>query len=151
MVADVCNRRGDSFSSDGAPAGELDKVVEPQGTTMPRSPLAKMAVPSMTVLPRPSRWGNDVAEVVKFLRETVFTPESIQILADALDEAWERLGQSGSRLARPAYSRAMREVVAKRIIELAQRGVEDREALVADALGFIAANYEQPQPRKLAK
>jgi hypothetical protein len=110
-----------------------------------------MAVPSMTVLPRPSRWGNDVAEVVKFFRETVFTPESIQILADALDEAWERLGQSGSRLARPAYSRAMREVVAKRIIELAQRGVEDREALVADALGFIAANYEQPQPHKLAK
>jgi hypothetical protein len=118
---------------------------------MPRSPLAKMAVPSMTVLPRPSRWGNDVAEFVKFFRETVFTPESIQILADALDEAWERLGQSGSRLARPAYSRAMREVVAKRIIELAQRGVEDREALVADALGFIAANYEQPQPHKLAK
>ena len=34
---------------------------------------------------------------------------------------------------------------------LAQRGVEDREALVADALGFIAANYEQPQPHKLAK
>ena len=82
----------------------------------------------MTVLPRPSRWGNDVAEVVEFFRETVFTPESIQILADALDEAWERLGQSGSRLARPAYSRAMREVVAKRIIEMAQRGVEDREA-----------------------
>ena len=52
--------------------------------------------------------------------------------------------QSGSRLARPAYSRAMREVVAKRIMEMAQRGVEDREALVTDALRFIAANYEQP-------
>jgi len=43
-----------------------------------------------------------------------------------------------------AYSRAMREVVAKRIIEMAQRGVRDREALVTDALQFIAANYEQP-------
>ena len=105
----------------------------------------------MTVLPRPSRWGNEVAEVVKFFRETAFTPETIQILADALDEAWERLGQSGSRLARPAYSRAMREVVAKRIIEMAQRGVEDHEVLVADALRFIAANYEQPQSRQLAK
>jgi hypothetical protein len=41
--------------------------------------------------------------------------------------------------------------VAKRIMEMAQRGVEDREALVADALGFIAANYEEPQPSKLAK
>jgi hypothetical protein len=43
----------------------------------------------------------------------------------------------------------MREVVAKRIIEMAQRGVQDRDALVADALGFVAANYEEPG--KLAK
>ena len=42
----------------------------------------------------------------------------------------------------------MREVVAKRIMEMAQRG-EDREALVEDALRFITANYEQPS--KLAK
>ncbi len=90
-----------------------------------------------------------MVEILKFTRETAFTPESVQILAAALDEAWERLRQSGSRLARPAYSRAMREVVAKRIIEMAQRGVEDREALVTDALRFVAANYEQPS--KLAK
>jgi len=85
-----------------------------------------------------------MAEVLKFFRETAFTPETIEILAAALDETWERLRQSGSRLARPAYSRAMREVVAKRIIEMAQRGVEDRQALVTDALRFIAANYQQP-------
>jgi hypothetical protein len=95
------------------------------------------------------RWGDNMAEVLKFFREAAFTPETIQILAAALDETWERLQQSGSRLARPAYSRAMREVVAKRIIDMAQRGVEDREALVTDALRFIAANYEQPN--KLAK
>ena len=94
--------------------------------------------------------GNKMAEVLKF-RETAFTPETVQILADALDEAWDRLGQSGSQLARLAYSRVMREVVAKRIIEMAQRGVEDREALVADALRFITANYEQPEPCRLAK
>ena len=93
--------------------------------------------------------GDNMVEILKFSRETVFTPETIQILAAALDEAWERLRQSGSRLTRPAYSRAMREVVAKRIMEIARRGVEDREALVADALRFIAANYEQPS--KLAK
>jgi hypothetical protein len=38
----------------------------------------------------------------------------------------------------------MREVVAKRIMEMAQRGVQDREALVADVLRFITANYEEP-------
>ena len=47
----------------------------------------------------------------------------------------------------PDLNRA--RVVAKRIIDMAQRGVEDREALVTDALRFIAANYEQPS--KLAK
>jgi hypothetical protein len=79
-----------------------------------------------------------------FRRETAFTPETIQILAVALDEAWERLRQSGSRLVRPAYSRAMREVVAKRIIEMAQRGVQERETLVEDAMHFVTTNYERP-------
>src|SRR6516165_8624965 len=97
-----------------------------------------------TVLPRPLQMGDTMVEVLSFSRETVFTSETIQILAAALDEAWERLRQSGSRLARPAYSRAMREVVAKRIMEMAKRGVQDREALVADALRFVAANYEEP-------
>jgi hypothetical protein len=41
----------------------------------------------------------------------------------------------------------MREVVGKRIIEMAQRGVEDREALVTSALQFVAANYEQSRER----
>ena len=79
-----------------------------------------------------------------FQRETALTPETIQILAAALDEAWERLRQSGSPLARPAYSRAMREVVAKRIIEMAQRGIQDREALVEDVMRFVTTNYERP-------
>ena len=107
--------------------------------------LAKGSPPSMQLCSLVQRrWGDNMAEVLKFFRETAFTPETIEILAAALDETWERLRQSGSRLARPAYSRAMREVVAKRIIEMAQRGVQDRQALVTDALRFIAANYEQP-------
>ena len=65
------------------------------------------------------RWGTIWSRILKFSRETVFTPETIEILAAALDEAWERMRQSGSRLTRPAYSRVMREVVAKRIMEMA--------------------------------
>ena len=90
------------------------------------------------------RWGDNMVEILKFSRETAFTPETIQILAAALDEAWERIRQSGSRLARPAYSRVMREVVAKRIMEMAQRGVQDREALVEDAVRFVITNYDGP-------
>jgi len=93
--------------------------------------------------------GDNMVEILKFSRETAFTPETIEILAAALDEVWERMRQSGSRLTRPAYSRVMREVVAKRIMEMAQRGVEDREALVEDALRFITANYEQPKAGKI--
>ena len=65
--------------------------------------------------------GDNMVEILKFSRETAFTPETIEILAAALDEVWERMRQSGSRLTRPAYSRVMREVVAKRIMEMAQR------------------------------
>jgi hypothetical protein len=38
----------------------------------------------------------------------------------------------------------MREVVAKRIMEMAQRGVQARETLVEDAVRFVIANYEGP-------
>ena len=86
-----------------------------------------------------------MVEILEFFRrETAFTPETIQILAAALDEASERLRQSGSPLARPAYSRVMREVVAKRITEMAHRGVQDREILVEDAVRFVTAIYERP-------
>jgi hypothetical protein len=86
-----------------------------------------------------------MVEVIRLSRrETAFGPETIEILAAALDETWERLEKSGSRLTRPAYSTAMRGVVAKRIMEMAQRGVQDREKLVEDALHFVATNYQEP-------
>ena len=83
-----------------------------------------------------------MVEILKFIQpETAFDPESIQVLASALDDAWDRIQKSGSRFARPAYSHAMREVIAKRIIEMAQRGAKDPQTLADDAVRFIAANY----------
>jgi hypothetical protein len=35
----------------------------------------------------------------------------------------------------------MREVVARRIIDMAQQGIEDRKELVEGAVRFLAANY----------
>jgi hypothetical protein len=75
--------------------------------------------------------------------ETAFDPEAISVLASALDEAWGRIQQSGSQFARPAYSQVMREVVAKRIMEMAQRGVKDQQTLVDDAVRFLFANYKE--------
>ena len=128
-------------------ARQLDRVVEPTGACAVASRSRRRRSFLLRYNCAPSSdadWGDNMVEILKFSRETAFTPETIQILAAALDDAWERLRQSGSRLARPAYSRAMREVVAKRIMEMAQRGVQDREALVADALRFVTANYEEP-------
>ena len=82
----------------------------------------------------------DVCELIPL--EAAFDPESIQVLVSALDEAWRRIQQSGSQFARPAYSRVMREVISKRIIEMAQQGVKDQHTLVDDAVRFLAANYK---------
>jgi hypothetical protein len=76
-----------------------------------------------------------------FQPTAVFDPEGIEVLVSALDDAWNRIEKSGSWVARPAYSRAMREVVAKRIIEMAQQGVNDPHRLADDAVLFLSANY----------
>ena len=79
-----------------------------------------------------------MVEVLGFSRrDTAFAPETIEILAVAPEETWERLQRSGSRLTRRAYSRVMREVISECIVETAQCGVQDREALVTDAIQFI--------------
>jgi hypothetical protein len=83
-----------------------------------------------------------MASILELVRpERAFDPESISALSAALDDAWERLRQSGSECTRPAYARAMREVVAKRIIELAKRGITEPKELADGAVRFLAANY----------
>ncbi len=76
-----------------------------------------------------------MAEILRlFQLEAAFDPESIEVLTAALDDAWNTIEKSGSRFARPAYSRAMREVIAKRIIEMARRGITDQQKLADDAV-----------------
>ena len=83
-----------------------------------------------------------MARIVDLVRpNAAFDPETIALLSAGLDEAWDRLLQSGSECTRPAYARAMREVIARRIIEMAQRGTTDQQELVAGATRFIATNY----------
>jgi hypothetical protein len=74
-------------------------------------------------------------------RQSDFNPESIQMLASALEKAWVNIERSGNRLARPGYARAVREVIARRIIETAQCGVRDPAALAEDAVQFFIVNY----------
>ena len=84
-----------------------------------------------------------MTEVLELIQlQTAFDPDSIEVLVSALDEVWRRIQQSGSQFARPAYARVMREVIAKRIIEMAQQGIRERQTLVDDAMRFLAANYK---------
>ncbi|MBO0755086.1 MAG: hypothetical protein J2P54_04445 [Bradyrhizobiaceae bacterium] len=73
--------------------------------------------------------------------EAVFDPESINVLVSALDDVWDRIQKSRSSFARPAYARATREVLAKRIIEMAKQGVKDPQTLADEAERFLCANY----------
>ncbi len=52
-----------------------------------------------------------------------------------------KVEQSGSKLASPAYQRAAQELLAKRIIENAQRGERDAKALADDAVNFLERSY----------
>ena len=62
-------------------------------------------------------------------------------MSAAFDDAWEKIKQSGSTFARPAYERGAREILAKRIIEMAQRGERDKEVLSDAAVTYLAENY----------
>ena len=84
--------------------------------------------------------------VISVFEHRPFTPEEVDILATAFDEAWETIKRSGSTLAAPRYANGAREVVAKHIIELAQRGIMDRHNLCADAVAYLANSYWEERP-----
>jgi len=89
--------------------------------------------------------------ILKFVEpETVFNPETIQLSASAFEDAWTRQQKSGS-LTRPEYSRGMREIIAKHIIEMAQQGEKDPQKLAADTISFVAANYRMRTKNKLER
>jgi hypothetical protein len=81
-------------------------------------------------------------------RTTAFDPEETEILIAAFDNAWAQLCASGSECARPAYSRAMREVLARRVIDVARRGVMDAGHITTEVLRFLAANYRHEARRE---
>ena len=53
-----------------------------------------------------------------------FDPETIEILNIAIKDAWREIQTGGGPLARPAYARITRAVIAKRITEMTKRANE---------------------------
>jgi hypothetical protein len=70
-----------------------------------------------------------------------FDPEVISTLAAAYQHAWEKIELSGSTYASPRYRRAAQEVIAKRIIDMAQSGEIETVRLADDAVDYLARSY----------
>ena len=79
--------------------------------------------------------------IVPLLAQTAFDPELIETLVSAYEDAWQQIEQSGSAFASPRYRRAAQEIVAKRIIEMAQGGEREPARLAKDAVGYLAQSY----------
>ncbi len=79
--------------------------------------------------------------IIPLLAQSAFEPEMIETLVSVYEKAWQRVEQSGSKLASPAYRRPAQEILAKRIIEMAQRGERNPADLADDAVAFLERSY----------
>jgi hypothetical protein len=109
-----------------------------------QAPVAERPV----VLPPVRQWERVMTDSNKFVVSNAsrpnasFDPETLNLLSDAFEDAWIKIRTSGNRLARPGYANVMREVMAKHIFHLAQRGERDEIALSNSAVNFFTANYK---------
>jgi hypothetical protein len=76
--------------------------------------------------------------VVPFLRDAGFDAEATLLLSSAFDAAWQAVRTSGSGLADEMDAAASRDMLARRIIEMGQRGERNQDRLVEDALAHLA-------------
>ena len=68
----------------------------------------------------------------------VFRPDEINILEDALDDAWRRIESSKAPWASDDYSAAGRTILAKYIIAMAKGGERDTKWLADSAVLYLS-------------
>jgi hypothetical protein len=76
--------------------------------------------------------------MVALLSNAAFDSEDTELLGAAFEAAWEKLNTAGSALAEGSEAALTRELLAKRIIELAKRGERNPDRLVESALDHLA-------------
>ena len=84
--------------------------------------------------------------IIPLLTKTTFDSDTVDVLVAAFDTSWKLLKTLDSFLATEPESTATREILAKRIIETAQRGELNGYKLVDDALTYLA-NLRQAEIR----
>jgi hypothetical protein len=75
--------------------------------------------------------------IAGLLQQAAFDPEATRILMTAFDKAWDKFKSSGSALADDACAPSTRALLAKRIIETAQRGERNIDGLVEDGVTYL--------------
>ena len=76
--------------------------------------------------------------MLRVLVKQAFDSDEVKILTDAFDQAWQAVEKSGGCFASNTYKNATRELLALRIIEIAQLGERDPNRLREDALLYLA-------------
>jgi hypothetical protein len=71
-----------------------------------------------------------------------FDDNEVRILVEAFDQAWKAVLDSGAPFASEGQKNATRELLALRIIEIAQLGERDPKRLRDDALSYLARNLK---------
>ena len=72
-------------------------------------------------------------------------------MTDAFDQAWRAIEQSGLCFSSDAYKNATRELLALRIIEIAQLGERDPNRLRDDALLYLTrTNLKSTDPLRFS-
>lgn len=79
--------------------------------------------------------------IAPLLAQSAFEPEMIETLVSVYEAAWRKVEESGSKFASPGYQRAAQEIIAKRIIEMAQRGERNPSELADDAVAYLEHSY----------
>jgi hypothetical protein len=64
----------------------------------------------------------------------VFDPETVSILASALDSAWEKARANQIAFKLDGNAEAVRDLLAKHIVDMAKHGERDHQRLIQGAL-----------------
>ena len=80
----------------------------------------------------------------KHLPVGVFNSEVTRLLGSAFEDAWRKLTTSEGSLADERRAALLREVLAKRIIELGRHGERNHDRLVENALANLVKSNAAP-------
>ena len=79
-----------------------------------------------------------------FAGDVAFDPDTLQIMTNAFEDAWESLQTTGVRFEN-GQADAVRDMLAKCIVEMAKLGERDRRRLRDASLAHVAKRWGAPE------